>query len=160
MSLTAIVRGYCIGVGVVTLPDATPAGGNIILGLAVWNTPTTFATMLTTSGALLGVIAFPQVTVTFDPSLPPTPPNISAGWLSLNGGQGQQLVMMPIPEPSSLALLGVGIGAFLAFCWRRERKPTGTRTSSIPTFQRTAQQMIRATSSWPRRPRAQMAPST
>ena len=118
-------QGYYIGVGVVNMWDVVPTGGNIILGLAVWNTATSFATMLTSPGAHLGVIAFPQNTSDPTDIGNATPPDISYRWLSLNGGEGQELVMMPIPEPSSLALLGVGVGAFLALRWRRERKPTG-----------------------------------
>ena len=96
------VGGYYIGVGVVNMWDVVPTGGNIILGLAVWNTSTSFATMLTSPGAHLGVISFPQATVNAGLIGPSIPPDISAGWLSLNGGQGQELVMGPVPEPGAL----------------------------------------------------------
>ena len=93
----------------------SPPGANIILGLAVWNTSTSFATMLSTPGAHLGVIAFPQTTAWWGGGVPPTPPDISAGWLSLNSGQGQELVMGPVPEPGTLSLVGLGVAALLAF---------------------------------------------
>ena len=115
--------GYYIKVGVVYMPDVVPVGSNIILGLAVWNTSTSFTTMLTNSGAHLGVIAFPQATVNANLIGPAIAPDISAGWLSLNGGTGQELVMTPIPEPGRLALLGLGAGVLLAFSWGRQRRP-------------------------------------
>ena len=114
--------GYYVSSGLVNLPDVTPAGGNIILGLAIWNTPTSYATAVAAAGTRLGVIAFPQTTL--NPVLQNgTPPNITLGWLSLNGGTGQELVMTPIPEPGSLAILGLGAGVLLAFRRRGRCRP-------------------------------------
>jgi hypothetical protein len=111
---------YYITLGAVTMPDVTPAGGNVILGLAVWNTSTSFATMLATPGAHLGVIAFPQATISAGLANPGTPSDICAGWLSLNGGTGQPLVMTTVPEPGTLALAGLAVAALLAraVIWR------------------------------------------
>ena len=106
--------GYYIGWGC-NLPDVAPPGSNIILGLAVWDTSTSFATMLTTPGAHLAVDAFPQATSCTDGNNPTPPPDISAGWLSLNGDQGQELVMGPVPEPGTLGLGRPGGAALLAF---------------------------------------------
>lgn len=111
--------GYYFGVGVVNLPDVTPVGGNIVLGLVVWNTSTTFASGFLTPGFELGVIAFPQSTAETTTPPIPTPPDISAGWLTLNGGTGQELVMGYIPEPGLLSLAALGAGLLSIACWRR-----------------------------------------
>ena len=36
-------------------------------------------------------------------------------------GYPHAFLLTPVPEPSGLALLGVGAGGFLAFAWRRRR---------------------------------------
>ncbi len=92
--------------------------GNIVLGLVAWNTGTTFAALPAT--AHVGALAFPQYAVN---SLIDSPfaETLSAGWNSV----GEDLVMVPIPEPASLALLGLGVGVFLVPLWRRrqQRRP-------------------------------------
>jgi len=115
----AAAGGYFISLGEVTLPDVSAAGGTVNLGLAVWNTATDLPTAMGASGTHLGVIAFPQATANTTPPAG-TPVDISAGWLSLNGGTGQPLIMTTIvPEPGTFALAGLGVAAFLIFRRRR-----------------------------------------
>jgi hypothetical protein len=102
------MSGGVVNLGQFTMPDVTPAGANVLLGLAVWNTSGSFAAMLATPGAHLGVIVFPQST-----ALPSAPSNgiddLGAGWNSV----GQDLVMTPVPEPATLPLAGLGLAVLL-----------------------------------------------
>jgi hypothetical protein len=96
--------------------------GTVVLGLLAWTGSGTAAaaTAGNPSGVHLGVLAFPQVSVNlFGAAEPPTPFDLHSGWNSV----GQDLVMGPVPGPSVFALIGVGVGAVLAFrCPRRQRR--------------------------------------
>ena len=38
-----------------------------------------------------------------------------------NGGQEEAFLLTPVPEPSSLVLLGIGAASLLAYVWRRAK---------------------------------------
>jgi len=99
-----------IAQGVQTLPDVTPVGSTVALGLAVWNTGTALSVAEGAAGTHLGVVAFMQATGS--PPSPPNPPgpDLSAGWNAL----GSDLVMTAVPEPGVFALAALG-AALLIF---------------------------------------------
>jgi len=108
-----------ITIGEVDMPDVTPAGSTVVLGLAAWNTAaTSWANMLGAANATTaaGVIAFLQPTANYKALPTPTPLNIT-GW-NTAGGPGD-LVMTSVPEPATFALAGLGAAALLIF---RRRK--------------------------------------
>jgi hypothetical protein len=75
------MSGGYLTLGQFTMADAAPAGGNVLLGLAVWNTSTSYATMLATPDAHFGVLAFPQtISATANPPMGVTLPDLGAGW--------------------------------------------------------------------------------
>jgi len=95
--------------GQVDLPDVTPAGSTVVLGLAVWNTSAaSWAAMLANAvgGVRAGVIAFVNPTVNYTVAPPPPPPNLT-GWNSVGD------LVMAVPEPGTLALAGAGLAALL-----------------------------------------------
>ncbi len=92
---------------------AMPPGTVVVLGVVAWNTGTTYAAL--PSSAHLGVLAFPQYSVNLNEALPPLVPDLSAGWNSV----GEDLVMVPIPEPGALSLAALGLVALLIFERRR-----------------------------------------
>ena len=68
-----------------------------------------------------GVLAFYQPVVDYTTITPPTPPNLTAaqGPGGTPGGfNTTDLILVPIPEPSSLALAGLGTAALLIFLRR------------------------------------------
>ena len=46
---------------------------------------------------------------------------VGSGFTAIAGGSEHSLAMMPIPKPSTLALLCMGAVGFLAYGWRRRR---------------------------------------
>jgi len=105
-----------ISVSQVNMPDVSPAGSQVVVGLAAWNTAaTSWSAMLSSSDAntRAGVLAFLQPTVNYNSLPPPT-----ASPLNMDSA-GTDLVMMPVPEPSTFALAGLGAAALLIF---RRRK--------------------------------------
>jgi hypothetical protein len=109
--------GGTFSLGNLTMLDVTPAGGNVVLGLAVWNTSaTSWAAMLGSANAntRAGVIAFASPTVspvTADSLGGPIGVDLNASWSAL----GLNLVMTAIPEPGTLALAVLGVAMLLTF---------------------------------------------
>jgi len=114
-SITAANAGW-MNVGQVNMADVNPAGSSVVVALAAWNSSAaSWSAAMAAGGATLraGVIAFPQATANFNAQPPPTPTDL--GWNAV----GQDLVMLPVPEPSTFALVGLGAAALLIF---RRRK--------------------------------------
>jgi hypothetical protein len=96
--------------GQTTLPDVSPAGATVVLGLAAWNTSAaSWTAMLGSAGPTThaGVVAFVNQTVAPTSSGPPPTPADLSGWSSGN------LVMTAVPEPGTFALAGLGVAALL-----------------------------------------------
>jgi hypothetical protein len=92
---------------------APVVGPNVTLAFAMW----TGAGSDYTSAAKSGVLAFYQPVVDFTATPAPTAKDLSA---SPNGFNAKDLVMVaPVPEPGSFALLGLGAAAMMIF---RRRK--------------------------------------
>lgn len=107
-----------IGIGAVQMPDVSPAGATVAVGLAAWNTADTTANNAianATATSRLGVYAFSQPTTDYNAKPTPTPPDLAWG---LNTPQGD-LVMTAIPEPGTFALAGLGAAALLIFRCRK-----------------------------------------
>jgi len=103
--------------GAVTMADVTPHASSAVIGLAAWTGTAASGTAAMASGtANIGVVAFLDSTIA-DPSPltgpPGTPADLSGAWTT------GDLVMMPVPEPTTLALAGLGAAALLIF---RRRK--------------------------------------
>jgi hypothetical protein len=100
--------------GNLTMPDVAPAGSQVVLALAVWNSELpswTFALSVANATTRAGVVAF--LNPTANPSIIPFPayPTVDAGWNEL----GADLVMTPVPEPGTLTLAGPGVAMLLTF---------------------------------------------
>jgi len=112
------VSSGTITLGAVKMPDVSPAGSTVTIALAAWDSSdTSWKTALGATGKAknAGVIAMTQPTSDYvNIAPPPTPSDMT--W---NGGMSQNLVMLPVPEPSTFALAGLGAAALLIF---RRRK--------------------------------------
>jgi hypothetical protein len=116
------IAGGAFSLGELSLTAAqlsTP-GGPLTLGLAAWNNSANSWAGSLAAGAQTshyGVIAFDQTT-TYAASAPfPTPASLN--WGVGGGSISQDLVMTSVPEPSTIALAGLGAAAMLIF---RRRK--------------------------------------
>jgi len=118
--LEATLVGQSVSSGTITLGpvkmgDVSPAGSTVTIALAAWDSGSATWTAAVGGGAKnAGVIAMSQPTT--DYSISPNPPPSDMTW---NGGMSQNLVMLPVPEPSTFALAGLGAAALLIF---RRRK--------------------------------------
>jgi len=104
------VVGAFTTIGTVKMNDVAPAGSTVTIALAAWNTTdASWAAMLgnVTAATRAGVVAFAQQTTDWHPNpTPGIPPSTTLSW-------GADLVMMPVPEPSTFALAGLGAAALL-----------------------------------------------
>ena len=103
--------------GLLDLPNVVPAGATVVVALAAWNTSApNWGAMLANANPATraGIVAFVQPTTCIYCGNPPTPAGLA---------MPQDLVLSPIPEPSGLALAGLG-GALLLFLRGFQRYPT------------------------------------
>jgi len=105
-------NGGLLTLGEVHMADVAPAASSVVVALAAWNSAAASWSAAAPT-AHFGVIAFPQATANYNAVPPPVPAPL--GW----GAVSQDLVLMPIPEPSTFALVGLGAAALLIF---RRRK--------------------------------------
>jgi hypothetical protein len=96
-------------VGPINIPGVTPAGSTITMALAAWVGAHDTWIAAGQANEHRGVVAFHTATVNYNLEPPPTPPDISAGWTAA----GVDLIMNAWPEPSSLSLMALGLGALL-----------------------------------------------
>jgi len=121
-TLATTFTGASIGVGGFSLgnlqiPGVTPAGSTATLAIAAWQGAGS-AFGATSSG----VLAFYQPTVDYTAQPPPVPPDLTgalSGAATPGGFNTTDLILVPIPEPSSFALAGLGAAAL--FILRRRR---------------------------------------
>jgi len=95
-----------IKLGTVALPDVMPAGSRVVLCLLAWSSSEPFDA-IPGDGWAGGLICF--VTPTGNPmsSPPVSPPDLSSGWTS------DLTLVSLVPEPSSVALAGIGVTLWL-----------------------------------------------
>jgi hypothetical protein len=106
-----------IRLGEVDMPNAVPAGANVVIALAIWdNAATSYLVWAGKAGPLdrFGFLAFMNPTADYTAFPTPAPPALS-GWTS------DLLLVELIPEPSPFALAGVGVAAWLLVRRRRNR---------------------------------------
>ena len=97
-----------IRLGELDMPDVAPYGATVVIALAMWDTAATSfynATYNQVPPEPSGVLAFVNPTADYTAVPTPVPPALS-GWTS-------DLVLAAIPEPSALALAGLGAAAWL-----------------------------------------------
>lgn len=102
-----------IQLGAATLAGINPAGGTAAIALVAWNSNAASWALAAASGpaARGGVVAMIVDTANPGEQPPPTPASINAPW----DAAGVDLIMSQIPEPTSMALAGLGIAGLLAF---------------------------------------------
>ena len=93
--------------GELDIPGMSPADGNAAFALVAWDNNASSGFGPRTDA---GVIAFENPTADYTVSVPyaPIPPSFT-GWNTLN----QNLIMGVVPEPSAIALTGLGVVSFL-----------------------------------------------
>jgi hypothetical protein len=98
--------------GELDIAGVSTAGASVVLALAAWNNSSaTWATGTAASGALAGVATFVNPTANYTAVPAPIPADLT--------GFTTDLVMTTVPEPTTLALAGLGAAALLIF---RRRK--------------------------------------
>ncbi|MGO8678254.1 MAG: hypothetical protein ACLQVX_20620 [Limisphaerales bacterium] len=105
--------------GSVDMPGVTPAGGEVVLALAVWPGDYPSWSAAVSAGAEGGVVALVNKTVNYLLRPPPVPPDLAAGWDAF----GEDLVMTPLSAPApntppvlaALANWTVYAGSLLSF---------------------------------------------
>ena len=110
--------------GLAVMPGV-PAGGTVVVALAVWNTSApSWNAMLANANQVTraGILAFDQPTAGYPDGVNP----IVYPVLAMN----QDLVLSPIPEPSGLAMAGLG-GVLLLLFRRRRRCAPGTGSGRL-----------------------------
>jgi len=96
--------------GQLNIPGVSPAGSSIVVALAMWNGSALSFTAAENAQIKGGVIAFVNPTSDYSSATPPPTPFLT--------GFGSDLVMTqlaPVPEPSTIALAGLGAAALLIF---------------------------------------------
>jgi PEP-CTERM motif len=103
--------------GEVDMAGVTTAGSSVTIALLAWTGSSASWNAAVSAGANGGLISFINPTADYTVTPHPTAPSLT-GWNSV----GQDLVMTklsPVPEPTTLALAGLGALSFLGF---RRRK--------------------------------------
>ncbi len=105
-----------IRLGELDIPDVVPKGATVVIALAMWNDaePTWEDAGWFGVNLRLGVLAFVNATADYTAIRAPAPPALS-GWTSD--------LIMSIPEPSTVALAGVGAAAWLMLRRSARRTP-------------------------------------
>jgi hypothetical protein len=105
--------------GEVNMPDVTPAGSQVVIGLAVWTgSAVSWAAGLWSPDARAGVVAFLNPTAYASSGPPAIPANLT-GWNSVGD------LVMAIPEPSTFALACAGVATLLTLRRRKQRRCCG-----------------------------------
>ncbi len=123
--------------GLLDMASVSPAGSKVTLAIAAWD-----GSGGAFSGAdHSGVLAFAMQTIDYTSITPPTAPNLKDGVASTDGFNANDLILNPntqVPEPSTLALSGLGAAALLIFgrmkispVFGSESQPAGRRLSSL-----------------------------
>jgi PEP-CTERM motif len=113
-NITALNAGV-FSLASLNIAGVSPKGGNTVIALAAWaNNLAGTGTPGANFGGIGGVFAF--INPTSDYTALPTPtPAFLTGWTGVN-----DLVMVPVPEPATLALAGLGSLASLVMLRRKQ----------------------------------------